>query len=511
KSNGRKQSSCKMGYKIGGIDKLEARYKCAHCHLLLREPMQGDCGHRYCRRNCVQLKFNEAKQKGEPEINKSLKVQCPELSLRHGDAGVRSWNDHLKSARFSAEPLRAVSAENWLLCRFWAEHKEQKCPQKTVWPCDCVQGASKPLSPLDEHKSSTVHWQYSECEFCLARVKDNEEAKRLSLVERMSGRVAHHTVSFRAAGPCQNGGSPQQQLIHQSRSLVPVSRGAAAARQRRELQGAGLRADWEKAAGLGVQDEVHGAAHRLGEDSEGPPRQHRAGRQGEGAASGDQERQFDNCYDKIRQYELRMQKDWEKKLDIERKTPGAEMKILDLERRVEVLEHAGYDGVLVWKITDRAPAQGGGAGGQSVSRSHSPPFYTGKAGYKMCGRLYLNGDGAGKKHAHAALLRDHARCLDGTPAALDQNFDEHRDRRLQAAPDTSVGLRSKRAQPRTMNRIGLGPLPFMFRIGRLRGTAVARGYVKGRRHVHQGFIVDKKRGDLPTLKSSRACPKATTD
>ncbi|XP_071622161.1 TNF receptor-associated factor 1 isoform X2 [Heliangelus exortis] len=58
-------------------------------------------------------------------------------------------------------------------------------------------------------------------------------------------------------------------------------------------------------------------------------------------------------------------------------------------------EQASYDGVFLWKITDVGRKLQDSVTGRTVSL-YSPAFYTAKYGYKVCLRVYLNGDGAGK-------------------------------------------------------------------------------------------------------------------
>ena len=52
-------------------------------------------------------------------------------------------------------------------------------------------------------------------------------------------------------------------------------------------------------------------------------------------------------------------------------------------------------GVLVWRIGDLSRRMQEAISGKVVSL-YSPPFFTSPCGYKMCGRVYLNGDGIGR-------------------------------------------------------------------------------------------------------------------
>ncbi|NWZ36280.1 TRAF1 factor, partial [Brachypodius atriceps] len=58
-------------------------------------------------------------------------------------------------------------------------------------------------------------------------------------------------------------------------------------------------------------------------------------------------------------------------------------------------EQASYDGIFLWKITEVGRKLQDSVTGRTVSL-YSPAFYTAKYGYKVCLRVYLNGDGSGK-------------------------------------------------------------------------------------------------------------------
>ena len=68
---------------------------------------------------------------------------------------------------------------------------------------------------------------------------------------------------------------------------------------------------------------------------------------------------------------------------------------LEQELRIQLLERATYDGILLWKIDEFDRRRREAIDGTTMSL-YSTPFYTGRHGYKMCARIYLNGDGMGK-------------------------------------------------------------------------------------------------------------------
>ena len=69
--------------------------------------------------------------------------------------------------------------------------------------------------------------------------------------------------------------------------------------------------------------------------------------------------------------------------------------LADLEDYVRQQEFSSYDGQLLWKITEYARKRNEAVSGQQVS-FYSPCFFTSRYGYKMCARIYLNGDGMGR-------------------------------------------------------------------------------------------------------------------
>ncbi|KAJ8308690.1 hypothetical protein KUTeg_013564 [Tegillarca granosa] len=72
-----------------------------------------------------------------------------------------------------------------------------------------------------------------------------------------------------------------------------------------------------------------------------------------------------------------------------------DIRMAELDLRFQVLETASYDGVLMWKIRDYSRRKQEAITGRTLSL-YSQPFYTHRFGYKMCARVYLNGDGMGK-------------------------------------------------------------------------------------------------------------------
>ena len=63
---------------------------------------------------------------------------------------------------------------------------------------------------------------------------------------------------------------------------------------------------------------------------------------------------------------------------------------------VQTLQATSYSGVFVWKIPEVARRRQEAKTGRTISL-YSAPFYTSRHGYKLCLRLYVDGDGSGKR------------------------------------------------------------------------------------------------------------------
>ncbi|KAJ8285629.1 hypothetical protein GJAV_G00029060 [Gymnothorax javanicus] len=69
--------------------------------------------------------------------------------------------------------------------------------------------------------------------------------------------------------------------------------------------------------------------------------------------------------------------------------------ISSLCQRIAVLEYVSYDGSFLWRVCDLRRKMTEAACGHR-NNIYSPAFYTARYGFKVCMRLYLNGDGVGR-------------------------------------------------------------------------------------------------------------------
>ena len=88
--------------------------------------------------------------------------------------------------------------------------------------------------------------------------------------------------------------------------------------------------------------------------------------------------------------------------DIERQVTRLKVHVSEMELQLQASIASTYDGSFMWRIPDIMKHRREAINGQ-VTSLYSPPFYTAKNGYKMCIRIYLNGDGMGHK-THLSLF-----------------------------------------------------------------------------------------------------------
>lgn len=131
---------------------------------------------------------------------------------------------------------------------------------------------------------------------------------------------------------------------------------------------------------------------------------------------------------------------------LERSISLKDVALAEQELRIKTLELTTYDGTLFWKISEwskrRSEAQS-----NHVTSLYSPIFYSSKNGYKMCARLYPNGDGMGK-NTHMSIffvvMRGNFDALLQWPFSfrvtfmlLDQNNKEHQVDSFRPDPNSS--------------------------------------------------------------------------
>jgi TNF receptor-associated factor 2/TNF receptor-associated factor 3 len=82
--------------------------------------------------------------------------------------------------------------------------------------------------------------------------------------------------------------------------------------------------------------------------------------------------------------------------ELERSNKLLSVRVSELELQLQASLASTHNGAFLWRIPDVARRKRD-AIDERITSIYSPPFYTGRNGYKMCIRAYLNGDGIGHK------------------------------------------------------------------------------------------------------------------
>ena len=85
----------------------------------------------------------------------------------------------------------------------------------------------------------------------------------------------------------------------------------------------------------------------------------------------------------------------EKTLEVERTLNILSVHHSELELQLQASLASTHNGAFLWRVPDMKRRIRDAKIGR-ITSIYSPPFYTGRNGYKMCIRAYLNGDGSGE-------------------------------------------------------------------------------------------------------------------
>ena len=85
----------------------------------------------------------------------------------------------------------------------------------------------------------------------------------------------------------------------------------------------------------------------------------------------------------------------EKTLEVERTVNVLNVHHSELELQLQASLASTHSGAFLWRIPEMRRRIRDAKVGR-ITSIYSPPFYTGRNGYKMCIRAYLNGDGTGE-------------------------------------------------------------------------------------------------------------------
>ncbi|KAL4237329.1 TNF receptor-associated factor 3 [Mactra antiquata] len=437
--------------------RLDSKHLCQVCRNVVREAMQTSCGHRICQ-NCIEPMFKdspgpvmcpaneedcEEQYKDRITLDPSGRREVRDLLVfcdysKYGCKQELKWKNlerHVIDCQYQPEKCQNPGCEEVISKVNRPVHQKEQCPYRPV-PCQychiyvtlklmeqhvqeectnvqlpCPYNCSSltyPREELNSHKESCPN-KPSQCKF--QQVGCTFEGK----VED----VAHHMV---------NGINEHLELV----TVYVANAEVQSLEFRRELQGVKSERDQSQAQVQKLLKEMD-KQHKSNKDMmlkmvSMTERIIRLEKQSETLSKKEQVEQHDRdiramqaSLTQVRAQLVRVERTVDNRggsgavaehpdiLDLKTKVDRhdaqlgqADVQLAELDMRFQMLETASYDGTLLWKVRDYSRRKLEAVQGKTVSL-YSQPFYTHKYGYKMCARVYLNGDGIGKG-SHMSLF-----------------------------------------------------------------------------------------------------------
>ncbi|XP_053923452.1 TNF receptor-associated factor 3 isoform X5 [Cuculus canorus] len=327
------------GYKERFVNAVEDKYKCEKCHLILCNPKQTECGHRFCE-TCMNALLSSSSpkctacQEGIVK-DKVFKDNCCRRELLALQIYCRNENKGCKEQLSLGQLLLHLKTD----CQF----EELPCPR-----ADCKEKVLR--KDLPDHVEKTCKYRETTCKYCKSQVP-------MIMLQK------HEDTDC----PCVMVSCPHKCSVKTLMRSERVIDSQAEKLKELDKEIRPFRQNWEEADSM--KSSVESLQNRVTELESVDKTA------GQGARNTSLlETQLSRHDQMLSVHDIRL---------------------ADMDLRFQVLETASYNGVLIWKIRDYKRRKQEAVMGKTLSL-YSQPFYTGYFGYKMCARVYLNGDGMGK-------------------------------------------------------------------------------------------------------------------
>ncbi|NXJ02725.1 TRAF2 factor, partial [Psophia crepitans] len=373
------------------------KYLCSNCNNVLKKALQTLCGHRYCsaclswivrnNKNAICQKCKEedpstlseesllAEERafGDAAINKEiseLKVHCVTLGCSWSGI-MNNFEEHQSLCEYALIPCH-TGCGHMVMRKKLADHLENGCVNNVTTCQRCKRSLSS--SEYQEHS----------CEGSLCkeqkRVQTETPAKEKNcstpLINKDGCRFSEVGCSFRGSKEKikeheKTAIGAHMLLLLQHIKQLKASLCSAAKAASGSIPQSELNANENK---LHVFENIVAVLNKEVETSNLEITAFR--------------RQSELDQNLIRNLELKI-------AELHRCLTQKDAGLSSLHKSLLFCEQASYDGVFLWKITEVGRKLQDSVTGRTVSL-YSPAFYTAKYGYKVCLRVYLNGDGTGK-------------------------------------------------------------------------------------------------------------------
>jgi TNF receptor-associated factor 2 len=359
------------GYPVEILQGIEStiiiKFLCSICKLVLRNPVQRYCGHRYCKECIEDLNASATDARACPS--------CVAEGIEHEEDEDESLQQLFPDNAIKREMAKLTVHCCYTGCDWtgtfkdFAEHFEQHpSNQENLCPFGCGAKLQADAS-TDEHILSRIAEHF---EIIMNRLRTLE-----GHVGAATGASASPTPLFVRINELQTKIESLRLDSTSVSSSRPADRGASQFQlpptllsKPADLQTILTATDEKLQIIEGVITVLNREIEKLTLDTEAADRQRRL------------ERELVDTLEK-------------KVKTLERLMTIKDATITELTVKVTALEVTSFDGTLVWRITEVSRKRQEAISGRATS-IYSPPFYTSRTGYKMCLRAYLNGDGMGK-------------------------------------------------------------------------------------------------------------------
>ncbi|GAA6218963.1 TNF receptor-associated factor 6 isoform X1 [Lates japonicus] len=379
-----------QGYDVEFDPPLESKYECPICLMALRNAVQTPCGHRFCK-NCIEKSIRDTGQKcpvdnemlsedqlfpdnfAKREIL-SLTVRCPNSGCAE-KMELRHLENHLAQCQFATVPC--PQCQQSVRKSHLGEHTTVECQRRPVSCPDCV--ACFVYEERERHEQQCP-FASVKCQYCeMDLIRDQMESHCDTDCPKAPIACNFSTFGCKERMQRHNLAQHMQEFTQMHmRYMAEFLRGLS-------LNGTTPKSLW--ALGPSVSSEDQGAAASVSASS-GP-------RGAVSCSSNCAPAQPSEEMQRLREMDGRLVKQDHqlRELIILKETQAGQL--AELRRRVSVLEDTVKEleaqqcrGIFIWRLKGFSAHQRNQEVGLPVVE-HSPGFYTGSPGYKLCLRLHL--------------------------------------------------------------------------------------------------------------------------
>ncbi|KAM9408573.1 TNF receptor-associated factor 6 isoform 2-T2 [Pholidichthys leucotaenia] len=376
-----------QGYDVEFDPPLESKYECPICLMALRNAIQTRCGHRFCK-TCIEKSIRDTGQRC-PVDNEMLsedqlfpdnfaKREILGLTVRCPNSGcaekmeLRHLEDHLAQCEFATAPC--PQCQQAVRKRHLEEHMTVECQRRRVSCPDCVLSFFYGERELHEQQCPFASVTCSYCEMELIR----DQLESHCDTDCPKAPVACNFSFF----GCQERMQRHKLAEHMQEFTQMHMRYMAEFLRGLGLNGTPPKAPWMLGPSVSCEDQ--GAAVSA---CSGP--------RVAGSSSSCSPGQPSEEMQRLREMDGRLVKQDHqlRELIILKETQAGQL--AELRRRVSVLEDTikemeaqNCQGIFIWRLRGFSAHLRNQEAGQPVVE-HSPGFYTGRPGYKLCLRLHL--------------------------------------------------------------------------------------------------------------------------